>query len=200
MKPPIRLVTFILFGVATCLLQWTSALAAQAQDIGAVPAQSTSVRILNPVAGQTMATDFVRVQYELARPALSDEPNFLVQLDTADPVSTSELSYTFTDVEPGLHVVCVTLVDANKVPVQGPGTMIRFTVTAPLQPLRIGPRGSIETPAEAIAALTPAAPIPPELDASGDMNIPLAGSPLPLLSLIGFGLLIGGAAQAMRAR
>jgi hypothetical protein len=31
------------------------------------------------------------------------------------------------------------------------------------------------------------------------MNLPMAGSPLPLLSLIGFGLLIGGAARAMRA-
>jgi hypothetical protein len=46
----------------------------------------------------------------------------------------------------------------------------------------------------------PAAPIPPELRNQGDPDLPLKGSPLPLVSLIGFGLLIGGVVPAMRAR
>ncbi|MGC2209738.1 MAG: hypothetical protein WA532_06460 [Candidatus Korobacteraceae bacterium] len=47
---------------------------------------------------------------------------------------------------------------------------------------------------------TPAAPIPPELRSQGDPDVPVKGSPLPLVSLIGFGLLISGILPAMRAR
>ena len=46
----------------------------------------------------------------------------------------------------------------------------------------------------------PAAPIPPELRSEGDPDVPVKGSPLPLVSLIGFGLLISGILPAMRAR
>ncbi len=49
-----------------------------------------------------------------------------------------------------------------------------------------------------ILGAAPAPPIPPELHNDGDIKLPLRGSPLPLLSLIGFGLLIGGAAHALR--
>jgi hypothetical protein len=46
----------------------------------------------------------------------------------------------------------------------------------------------------------PVAPIPPELRNQGDPDIPMKGSPLPLVSLIGFGLLVGGVMPAMRRR
>jgi hypothetical protein len=46
----------------------------------------------------------------------------------------------------------------------------------------------------------PAAPVPPELSKQGDPVLPVKGSPLPLVSLIGFGLLVGGILPAMRAR
>jgi hypothetical protein len=46
----------------------------------------------------------------------------------------------------------------------------------------------------------PVAPIPPELRSQGDPDVPAKGSPLPLISLIGFGLLISGILPAMRAR
>jgi hypothetical protein len=46
----------------------------------------------------------------------------------------------------------------------------------------------------------PVAPIPPELRNQGDPDLPVKGSPLPLVSLIGFGLLIGGVVPAMRGR
>ena len=46
----------------------------------------------------------------------------------------------------------------------------------------------------------PAAPIPPELRNQGDTDLPIKGSPLLLISLIGFGLLISGVVPAMRAR
>ena len=46
----------------------------------------------------------------------------------------------------------------------------------------------------------PAAPIPPELRNEGDPDLPVKGSPLPLVSLIGFVLLISGVVPAMRNR
>jgi len=46
----------------------------------------------------------------------------------------------------------------------------------------------------------PAAPIPPELRNEGDPDLLVKGSPLPLVSLIGFALLISSVIPAMRAR
>jgi hypothetical protein len=163
--------------------------------------QSAAVRILTPVAGQTLEANFADLTFELVQPALSGEPNFLVQLDAADPINTSETSYTFSDLQPGLHTVRVTLVDANNSPVQGGSATVQFKIpsTQPPAHTNSGSHNSKQFSARTIAGAPPAAPIPPELR-DGDINLPLAGSPLPLLSLIGFGLLIGGAAQTMRSR
>lgn len=161
------------------------------------------VRILTPTAGQTLASNFAELRFELAQPALSGEPNFLVQLDASDPISMSDTSYTFADLQPGSHTIRVTLVDANNVPVEGGTATVQFKVPAPQSSAPTGAvqRRTQETPGgRTLAGAAPAEPIPPELRNEGDPNLPLAGSPLPLLSLIGFGLLIGGAAQAMRMR
>jgi len=180
-------------------MQQPAAIAANPQTGALGPAsQVSAVHILTPSAGEALAADFVNVQYELVRPALSDEPNFLVQLDATDPIQTSETSHTFTDLQPGAHTVRVTLVDANKSPVQGGAATVHFKITANPAPARDGSRGALDSETDAMAALTPSVPVPPELLANGDLNLPLAGSPLPLLSLIGFGLLIGGAARTMR--
>jgi hypothetical protein len=162
--------------------------------------QSESIRILTPVAGQTLPSNFVNLHFELVRPALSGEPNYLIQLDGADPINTTTTDYTFSGLQPGIHSVRVTLVDANNSPVQGGAATVQFKVQAPRQPAHSdGSRGVLEHPNQVIAGAPPAAPIPSELR-DGDVNLPLAGSPLPMLSLIGFGLLIGGALQTMRAR
>jgi hypothetical protein len=95
----------------------------------------------------------------------------------------------------------VTLVDANNSPVNGGSASVQFTVPSAPQPAHSSSsRGAREHSRQLIAGAAPAAPIPPELRNDGDINLPVAGSPLPLLSLIGFGLLIGGAAQGMRKR
>lgn len=47
---------------------------------------------------------------------------------------------------------------------------------------------------------SPAAPIPPELRNEGDPDVPVKGGPLPLVSLIGFALLISGVLPALRPR
>ncbi len=164
--------------------------------------QPSPVRILTPTAGQTLQENYVHLHFELAQPALSGEPNFEVQLDSADPVNTSETDYTFSDLQPGSHTIRVTLVDANNSPVQGGTATVHFQFKVPKSD---APPGATlhgnETPgSRTLAGGIPALPIPPELRNDGDAKLPLAGSPLPMLSLIGFGLLIGGAAQAMRMR
>jgi len=161
---------------------------------------ASDVRILNPLPGQTLKESYVELRYELARPALSGEPDFLVQLDGADPIDTTETSYTFPDLQPGLHTLRVTLVDANHTPVQGGTASVQFTVPNPTPPART--KGSSAPSPLFVSNLRgapPAAPIPPELH-EGDPSFPLAGSPLPLISLIGFGLLLTGAVKSMRAR
>jgi hypothetical protein len=164
-------------------------------------AQSESIRILTPVAGQTLPANFVNLHFELVRPSLSGDPYFLIQLDGADPINTSSTDYTFSGLQPGIHSVRVTLVDANNLPIQGGAATVQFKVSSPRQPARYdGSRGAAQRPTQTVAGAPPAAPIPPELRAEGDVNLPLAGSPLPVLSLIGFGLLLGGAAQTMRTR
>jgi hypothetical protein len=163
-------------------------------------AQSTLIRILTPVYGQTLAANFVNVRFELVSPALNGEPIFLVQLDAADPISTSSTDYTFPDLLPGLHTIQVTLVDANNSPVQGGSATVQFKVPSSQPAHTEGSRGLKQHTVRTIAGEPPVAPIPPELRKDGDVNLPLAGSPLPLISLIGFGLLIGGAAQTMRWR
>jgi hypothetical protein len=166
----------------------------------AIPTQTEpAVRILTPVAGETLVADYVHVRYELKQPALSDEPTFLVQLDANDPVNTSESSITFSDVQPGTHTVRVTLVDANNTPAQGGTAAIQFNVKSPSR-LVSSTRGMRRDPSDSMAeAMAPDAPIPPELRAGGELNLPLAGSPLPLLSIIGFGLLMGGAVHTLRS-
>ncbi len=195
-----RLVLLSIFAIVTCVLQ-PIARATNPQTGALAPRpQAEAVRILAPTAGQNVTDTFVEVRYELIRPALSGSPTFLVQLDAADPVKTTETSETFSDLQPGTHTVRVTLVDANNSPVQGGSASVQFKIAAPsTAPARDNPRGALDTTTEAISAITPSVPVPPEL-LNGDMNRSTTGSPLPLLSLIGFGLLIGGTARTMRAR
>jgi hypothetical protein len=202
------LLTLIATALSATQDQQAAAPAGNAQTAQAIVnpnPQSSGVRILTPVAGQTLESNFVEVRFELVRPSASGEPNFLVQLDGADPVNMTSTDYTFSELQPGLHSVRVTLVDANKSPVEGASATVQFKVSAIQQPAHQpahtdGSRGAIASSNRTVAGAAPSAPIPPELRNDRDVNLPMAGSPLPLLSLIGFGLLIGGAAQTMRSR
>jgi hypothetical protein len=161
--------------------------------------QPADVLILTPVAGQTLTSNSVDLHFELVQPAISGESKFLVRLDNADPIHSNSTDYTFPELLPGSHNIRVTLVDTNNSPVPGGSASVQFNIQSVPQAMHnSGSRKQYSRPT--IAGAAPAAPIPPELRNDGDISLPMAGSPLPMLSLIGFGLLIGGAAQAMRKR
>jgi len=197
------LVLFALAAAPLCAAQdEPSAMAAPGNTTAIVnpEPQSQIIRILTPVAGQMLTTNFVNLHFELTRPSASGEPNFLVQLDAADPVNMTSTDYTFIDLQPGVHVIRVTLVDANNSP-QGSAATVQFKVQSAAPPAHTDtPRGARPHANQTIAGAVPAPPVPPELRDGGETYLPLAGSPLPLISLIGFGLLIGGAAQTLRSR
>ena len=147
---------------------------------GTVAAQSSLVHILSPAPSQQLNTNYVDVNYELVNPGVAGgSPNFQVQLDARDPVSTDETTYTFTGLSPGRHTITVQLVDANGTPIAGGRSVVVFVVVA----------GG----AQSQGTHTPGA-------TSDQPELAPASSALPLLSVIGFGVLLGGVATAMRAR
>jgi len=158
----------------------TEARANLAQLSGTVSAQTSLVHILSPVANQQLNTTYIDVQYELVNPgAAGGSPNFEVQLDAQSPIDTDYMSHTFTGLTPGKHTIIVQLVDANGTPIAGGRSVVVFFVIAggsqPQGTRRPGAAGE-----------------QPELAP--------ASSALPLLSVIGFGVLVGGVATAMRTR
>lgn len=148
--------------------------------------QSLLVRILTPVASEKLNTSYVDVSYELVNPGVSGTaPNFLVQLDGRDPITTKDTEYTFTGLTPGQHSVVVELVDANGTPVTGGRSAVVFFV---------GEDGN-QRP-----GTRPSGTNPNGTGANADAELAPASSALPLLSVIGFGVLLGGIVSALRAR
>ncbi len=172
------------------------------QNNGAAPATTaaqapplSALSILKPAAGEKLRQNTVTVTYALANPGASaaGSPNFQLRLDSDDPVTTTATEYTFTGLAPGAHTVTVQLVDANGTPVQGAQAVVQFSVLKQTA-RRYGP--------QAIAAALRLDPVtdiriqqPPVSPA-----VPTAGGALPLLSVIGFGVLLGGIASAMKTR
>jgi hypothetical protein len=150
--------------------------------VGTVAAQNSLLRILSPVPSQQLSTSYVDVNYELVSPGVSGgSPDFQVQLDGREPVSTKDTAYTFTGLTPGEHTVVVQLVDANGTAVTGGRSTVVFFVIAGSQ------QQGTRTP-----GMTTNIGEPPDLAP--------ASSTLPLLSIIGFGVLVGGVASALRTR
>src|SRR4051812_48313167 len=64
--------------------------------------QSALVRILTPVAGQSSTNNAILVRYELTNPAAAaGSPNFRVQIDGSDPITTTATEYSFNGLTPG---------------------------------------------------------------------------------------------------
>ena len=154
-----------------------------AQIVQTVAAQTSLVHILSPAPNQQLSTNYVDVNYELVNPGVDGgAPNFELQLDARDAVDTSETAYTFIGLQPGKHTLTVQLVDANGTPIPGGQSMVVFFVVG---------SGSAQPGAHAPGST---------VNSSDPPDVAPASSALPLLSVIGFGVLLGGVASAMRTR
>jgi hypothetical protein len=148
------------------------------------PNAASAVHVVSPKQGEKIAQTAVTVQYEQLTPASAGgTPTFELRLDGQDAVTTTESSYTFSGLKAGVHDLVIQIVDANGTPITGTRAAVRFIVVNPPAPAA-GP-GS--------AALRPELP-------TGPGELPYVGTSLPLLSVLGFGILIGGVVSALRPR
>lgn len=162
--------------------------------------QQSSVSILKPKAGEKIRDNFITITYSLGNPSASaaGTPNFQLRMDAQDPVTTTQTEYSFSGLTPGAHTLVVQLVDANGTPVQGGNATVQFTVLrqatrlhgaqAIAAALRLDPGKDIR-----VSSTSPTTQQMPE-------NQPQQRGALPLLSVIGFGVLVGGIASAMKTR
>jgi len=169
--------------------------------VNAAP-QSRLLRILTPVANQTSTSNAVTVRFQLVNQgAYAGTPNFLVQLDGNDPIRTSMTEQNFSGLAPGSHSVTVSLVDANNTPIPG-GQAVEQFVVAPQDGAPAASQGATSPHAGKrdlqLGGYNFQKPDPAQ--DSADTDLPKANSPLPLLSVIGFGILVGGIVSAMKTR
>jgi hypothetical protein len=183
--------------VAVLLIALTAMAIAQtvpAQNNGPAPTPPGGVvSIMKPASGAKIKQTFVTVTYALTNPAASasGSPNYELRLDSQDPLTTTSTSHTFTGLTPGAHTVTVQLVDANGTPVSGGKAVVNFTVVRNAAMLRRG------IPSIATALRLNPAEIRVENQSQPE---PQTSAALPLISIIGFGVLLGGIASAMKSR
>ncbi|HEX6467134.1 MAG TPA: hypothetical protein VFZ99_07510 [Terriglobales bacterium] len=171
---------------------------AWSQTRATAPNGAAVLRIVSPKDGARLQQNFVAVQYVQLQPAAgSSIPTFELRLDGQDPIHTTDTTYNLTGLTTGPHDLMVQVVDANNVPVAGTQTEVRFTILPP--PAQNGSSGQ-----------QPGAQTTPRQQGSLGQGtflrgselamLPEARSSLPLLSVIGFGILIGGLISALRTR
>jgi len=152
-----------------------------------------ALRIISPENGEKLQHGSVTVQYAPLQPAsASAKPTSELRLDAQDPVHTTDTSYTFTGLTPGLHDLIIQALDANNTPVAGTRSQARFIVV-PESPN--GTRSATQNP-NTQGQQQGNQPVAPKDVAM----LPDARSSLPLLSVIGFGILVGGVISALRTR
>ena len=166
--------------VSVTLAQTTSPVAAQSGTN--VPSQAGALRVNSPRANESITQNFIHVTYQLVNRGISaaPSPNFTIQLDGTDPVTTTAYDYTFTGLAPGAHTVTVTLVDANGSPIADSSVAVKFIVQ---NTQRGGGAATLFVPRSGRQVAT--------------SNI---ATPLPLLSFVGFCVLVGGICTAIRHR
>ncbi len=197
---------------------------------GGPMAQSSAIKILSPKAGEKVTSSALSVSYELLNDGITaaGSPTYRLQLDSRDPVETTGTDYSFSGLTPGKHVLTVEVVDANHTPIMGSQTQVQFTTANPgseatpqppstqqqgpqqnqqgqqpqqpstqpqqqAQPQQQSPRAELVAPSLKKASL----PLP---DSGKGGELPSAAGELPMLSMVGFGVLIGGVISAMRTR
>jgi hypothetical protein len=159
--------------------------------------EPSNLRVIAPQNGPTINTDFIDIHYELINPTVSAEspPNFELQLDDNSTIQTNSTDYTFTGLPPGRHTVLIKLVDANGTPVPGSISTVGFMVAQ--QPAPKGTGRVVQSPAEPASASFQE---PPTAEHKAPNTLVESNGALPLLSLIGFGVLVGGIVSALKTR
>lgn len=176
-------VLILLLCIAAPFVTHYRAWARQSGQVGT--GQEAGLRIVAPKAADKLAQTFVTVQYQAMTPTAAGTPTYELRLDGRDPVQTTDTTYTFNGVTPGSHDLVVQIVDANGTPVAGTRSEVKFVTTNP--PAGASPSGP------GAALLQPSLPLP-------QSDLPDGNGSLPLLSVIGFGILVGGVISALRTR
>ena len=169
--------------------------------VNPAPADS-SLRILTPLANQKHTSNAINVRWQLTNEALSaGAPNYEVQLDGADPITTSTTEQNFSGLAPGVHTIVIRLVDANGTPIAGASSQVQFVV-APEQAAPSTPRqqSKADSPKADLVNAAYAQDSQSQLDETEEAPLPSSASSLPLLSIVGFGALIGGVVSARKTR
>jgi hypothetical protein len=156
-----------------------------AADAEAASAAANPVHIISPVAGEELGRAYAVVQYRLAATKAVSSPTYELRMDGRDPIQTTETNYTFNGLKPGSHNVVVQVVDANGAPVSGTRSEVHFSVAAT---------------AAATNETAPQTSNLPPLPQPIANDLPNGNGSLPLLSIIGFGILVGGVISALRTR
>ena len=173
-----------------------------AGQAGNPAAQGSVLRITSPRSGERLRQSFVDIKFELTNNGASaaGTPNFQITLDSLDPVTTSSTNYTFTGVTPGPHTATVQLVDANGTPIAGARSEVQFVVLQPAATTGAAAPLSHYRSYMIADALREEEPRVPAGENNRDQELPSSAGALPLLSVIGFGVLLGGIASAMKTR
>jgi hypothetical protein len=181
----------------------TGAAPSNSNGSGGFMAASENLRITSPTIGEQIGNTQVTVRYEITNRGAdaAPSPTYRVQLDGRDADETLDTSYTYTGLAPGDHAFTVQLVDANHNPIGGSQVIVHFKTFTPgaSSPGTPANPGGTATP-QTTGALAPPAVIKAKLPLPARSELPDAGSELPLLSLVGFGVLFGGVISAMRGR
>jgi len=164
---------------------WALVSSQSGEGVAAQSVQPSSLRIVSPKPNEKLAQTFVAVQFQQISPASpAGTPTYELRLDGRDPVQTTDTSYTFNGLSPGSHDLVIQIVDANGTPVSGTRSEVKFVIVNPV----------------ATAGTTGQALNLPVLPQTPLTDLPNGNSSLPLLSIIGFGILVGGVISALRTR
>ena len=170
---------------------------AQAPPPG-VQAQSAVLRVTSPQPQQRQTVNFVTVHYELQNPtsASAGSPNFQVQLDGNDPVTTTTTEQSFTGLTPGQHVITVRMVDANGTAIPDSQTQVQFFVIPTAQ--NGGATGNQASPGSGTQTTSPTPQVRNGNSVQGEDKVqeasvlPEPRNLLPVAGIVGFSFLIGG--------
>lgn len=175
----------------------------------AVAQSPATVEIISPQSGEKLQHDTLTVRYKQAAQS-PPSPSFELRLNDREPVLTVETEATFNRLTPGNHTLVIQKVDANNTPISGSRNVVHFAVAPQTPSEGQSPQSSPQKRPPGAAPVPSVQPKPLSLrtaTAQGtgtryaeEQNLPSAASALPLLLIIGTGVLTGGLVSARRTR